>query len=35
MRYSRLLAWLLLVFLVVGIGAQLLRHALPHGGLNT
>ncbi len=32
MRYSRLLAWLLLVFVVVGIGAQLLRHVVPHGG---
>jgi hypothetical protein len=35
MRYSRLLAWLLLVFVVVGVGAQLLRHALPHGGVKT
>jgi hypothetical protein len=31
MRYSRLLAWLLLVFVVAGVGAQLLRHALPSG----
>jgi hypothetical protein len=29
MRYSHLLAWLILVFVVVGVGAQLLRHALP------
>jgi hypothetical protein len=35
MRYSRLLAWLLLVFVVVGVGAQLLRHALPLGGVKT
>lgn len=35
MRYSRLLAWLLLVFVVVGIGAQLLRHVVPHGGFKT
>jgi hypothetical protein len=32
MRYGRLLAWLLLVFVLVGVGAQLLRHALPSGG---
>lgn len=35
MRYSRLLAWLLLVFVVAAVGAQLLRHALPHGGLKS
>jgi autotransporter family porin len=35
MRYSRLLAWLLLLFVVLGIGAQLLRHALPNGSFKT